>query len=126
MLGPDARNHYLIDLSAAGDADHNGVFKIVGSLRRRLVGEKVRHIPPLDGGWHRVDVLRNADDGAISVYVDVTNARDEPVLEAQDRDFEWVKIAIGSFDRADFARLLIQGEAEPLPRFRPVSDGNDP
>ncbi len=114
----DPDHGYRIDLSAQTDLEHNALIRLSGQTRQ-VLATVVPGKPGLTSGWHRVDVLRDADAGTIRVYVDPAGQDAAPVLQAVDHTYEWGRLGLGSFDHADFSRFLIQGQARLLPHSLP-------
>lgn len=120
----DDTHYYYAHLAGFSDSVHNTLMRVDGATRRRLLPES--HLPPpvlTDHEWHKVDVLRNADTGAIQVFIDAFDPETAtPYFEITDRTYEWGFIAVGSFDDfASFDHILIEGQARK-PAAPPVMD----
>ncbi len=119
ILGWQDDTHcYYAHLSGSTDEWHNALVRVDGQTRISLIPPAQRPAPTMtDLAWHKVDVLRDADTGTISVYVDAYDEAAQPVFRVVDRTYEWGYIGLGSFDdHASFAQIKIEGQARPAAR----------
>ncbi len=107
----DATHFYYIHLSNESVDWHNCLVRVDGDTRTKLA--QPTKAPMTDRNWHKVDLIRNVETGAITVYVDAYDASARPWLEANDTTYTSGRIGLGSFnDHASFARILIEGQVE--------------
>ncbi len=110
----DRTHFYYAHLSNYSDPWHNNVIRVDGDTRKSLIPADAGTRPAItDKSWHRVDVVRDVDEGTIRVWVDLDRDPDlPPVFEVADRTYEWGFIGLGSFDdHASFAQIAIEGQA---------------
>lgn len=116
----DETHCYYAHLSGASDEWHNALVRVDGAKRVSLVPPGQRPPPTMtDTAWHKVDVLRDVNQGTIEVYVDAYDQEARPVFRVVDRTYAWGHVGLGSFDdHASFANVKIEGEARPSARPR--------
>jgi hypothetical protein len=115
ILGRQDNTHlYSVCISDQRGDGLNIVVRVNGAKAASIAPANANAKPALpDRGWHKVDLLRDCDAGTIKLFID---ARDEktahPYFELTDKTYEWGFVGVGTFnDAADFARILIEGEA---------------
>ena len=96
---------YYVHLAGITDDVHNGIFIVNNADRKRIDSGKGK--PQItDTKWHHVEVVRDADNGNIKVFVD--NSK-QPVLQASDLTFKQGQIGVGSFDdTCKFKNIVVQ------------------
>lgn len=110
----DNTHLYYVHLSNYSDQWHNNIIRVDGETRASLLPVSLRPRPAItDRQWHRIDVVRDVDEGTIRVWVDLDRDPELPtVFEVTDRTYEWGFIGLGSFDdHASFAQVAIEGQA---------------
>lgn len=90
----DPAHFYYVHLGKKADDHSNQVF-IVKDAPRIKISTKSSAGTPWTDGWHHVKVVRKVKDGTIEIYFDDMN---KPVMTANDKNFTWGKVGIGSFD----------------------------
>ena len=94
--------------TAATEPHHNGIFHVYGGERVRISSERG---PAAFGGgnrWYHVELVRDAQSGAIRVSVD---GKPIPALEAVDLSLGAGKVGLGSFDEtAQFKNVRISAK----------------
>ncbi|HTR80967.1 MAG TPA: hypothetical protein VMM58_04995 [Bacteroidota bacterium] len=94
---------YYVHLAATTDSVHNGIFIVDNANRRRI--DSGSGIPRLTGkAWHYVSVIRDGDNGIITVYLDSFKS---PVLQAIDTTLRFGRVGFGSFDDTGHFRNII-------------------
>lgn len=104
----DKLHFYYAHLSSddGNVAVHNGIFRVNGSDRERIAGVGASPVLP-DEDWHRIRVLRDAESGALKLFVDDD---EEPRFEVTDRTHTFGLVGVGSFDNTgEFDDLRLQG-----------------
>lgn len=89
----DAAHFYYVHLGAQPDP-HSGQIMVVDGADRRALTDNVTPVPWTDG-WHTVTLIRDAQNGRITVYFD---GLDQPLMEVSDKTFGAGRVGIGSFD----------------------------
>lgn len=90
----DPTNFYYIHMATKADPNAHNIFLVNDAPRTNIAS---RTTDGIDWGdtWHRVRLERNVESGTIRVYVgDMTT----PVMEGQDKHFDFGYIGFGSFD----------------------------
>jgi hypothetical protein len=90
----DPAHFYYVHFGKQTDDHANQVF-IVNGAPRVKISKLTSEGTPWDDEWHRVKIVRQVEDGTISVYFD---DMDRPVMIARDKSFTHGRIGIGSFD----------------------------
>ncbi|MEM6805752.1 MAG: hypothetical protein AAF696_30415 [Bacteroidota bacterium] len=92
----DPSNFYYVHFASKTDDHAHNIF-IVNDEPRTKISTKTS--PGIDWGekdqLHRIRIERTLADGMIKVYFDDMTA---PIMEAEDRHFDYGKIGFGSFD----------------------------
>jgi hypothetical protein len=110
----DPAHMYYVHFASTKDDPHANQVFIVNAADRNKITEK--EAQPVKWGektdWHRLKIVRKADDGLIEAYFD---DMDKPIEVAHDKTFKSGRIGIGTFDdTADFAEVKIWGnKAKP-------------
>jgi len=120
----DNTHLYYVHLSNYSDQWHNNIIRVDGETRASLLPVDARSRPAItDNQWHRIDVVRDVDEGTIRVWVDLDRDPDlPPIFEVTDRTYEWGFIGLGSFDdHVSFAQVAIEGQVRS-PAVPPVID----
>lgn len=90
----DPAHMYYCHLGRTESDTSNNIF-IVDGEDRRPISTHTTPGTPWDAGWHHARVIRNVDDGSISVYFDDMTT---PAMTAVDKTFVKGHVGIGSFD----------------------------
>lgn len=107
----DDTHFYYVHLSNESKEFHNCLVRVDGETRTKLAQPDEALMT--DRHWHKVDILRDADTGDITIYVDAYDEDAQPWLQVKDTTYAAGHIGLGSFnDHASFARVLIEGEIE--------------
>ncbi len=108
----DQEHYYYINLSNQKGRFRNTIVCVTGDLAKPLPLDQPASPPQInDNTWHKIDVLRNANTGAIEVYLDAYKKDAHPLLKAADSTYQWGYIGLGAIhDHASFAHLALQGE----------------
>lgn len=85
---------YYAHLSNETTPPHNGIF-LVNDADRVRVDDATAEPRLMDADWHRARLERDAESGAIRVYLD---GDDRPVLQATDTTLRTGRVGFGSFD----------------------------
>lgn len=99
----DAANFYYVHLATAADPHAHNVFLVNDEPRVAIASKTTKGV---DWGlevWHRIRVERSVDQGTIKVYFDNL---DEPIMEAEDKHFDYGRIGFGSFDDTGKVRSI--------------------
>jgi len=97
---------YYAHISDTMDNVHNTIH-IVNNAARTPIADYRNNGNSLEGGWHKVRLLRDVDKGTIEVYFDDMTI---PVMTAVDTTFNWGKIGVGSFnDNGQFDNIQLWG-----------------
>ncbi len=97
---------YYVHLGKKTDNAANQIF-IVNDKPRTKISTKTTRGTNWDNKWHKVRIIRDANSGKIEVFFD--NMK-KPVMVAENKQFTWGKIGLGSFDdTAQFDNLVIKG-----------------
>lgn len=90
----DPANFYYVHFGKKGDDHANQIF-IVNDAPRLKISKTTTPGTNWTDDWHQVKVVRDTKSGTIKVYFDDMN---EPAMTAEDKNFTWGQIGIGSFD----------------------------
>ena len=90
----DPAHLYYVHLGKKMDDHANNIF-IVNGTPRKKISTKTTPGTNWDDEWHRVRIVRNVDSGEIRVYF---NDFENPIMLANDKNFTWGQVGIGSFD----------------------------
>ena len=97
---------YYVHLGKKTDNAANQIF-IVNEKPRTKISTKTSKGTNWDEKWHKVRIIRSADSGKIEVFFDDMK---NPVMVAENTQFTWGKIGLGSFDdTAQFDNLVVKG-----------------
>ena len=103
----DPSHFYYAHISDTADNVHNTIH-IVNNAARASIADYRNSGNSLEGGWHKVRLLRDVDKGTIEVYFDDMN---EAVMTAVDSTFDWGKVGVGSFnDAGQFDNIHLYGQ----------------
>jgi hypothetical protein len=93
----DPTHFYYVHLGAKPDPA-SGQIMIVNDAPRTPLTKNEKNTPWSESGWHSVKLVRNADEGTITVYFDDLKT---PHMSVSDKTFGKGRIGIGSFDDMD-------------------------
>jgi hypothetical protein len=97
---------YYAHLAKKADDHANQVF-LVHDKPRVKISKTTTEGTNWTDGWHRVKVVRKADDGTIEVFFDDMK---KPVMTAIDKTFAWGQVGVGSFDdTAEWRDVKVSG-----------------
>lgn len=100
------KRFYYVHLAPNPDPHAHGIFKVADADRVRLDPVVERGFTWGDE-WHRIEIVRNVDSGAIEVTAD-----GERLLAATDTTFDHGLVGVGSFDDAgEFRHLEFEGDS---------------
>ncbi|MEE2639989.1 MAG: hypothetical protein VX768_05135 [Planctomycetota bacterium] len=85
---------YYVHLGKTADPHANQIF-IVNKAPRIKISKTTTSGTPWDDQWHHVRIKRNLIEGTIEVFFDDMK---KPVMTAEDRNFAWGQVGLGSFD----------------------------
>lgn len=92
----DPSNFYYIHMASNADPNAHNIFLVNDAPRTNIA---TRTTEGIDWGatedWHKVRLERNIESGIIRVFV---NDMTTPVMEAEDKHFDFGYIGFGSFD----------------------------
>lgn len=91
----DPAHFYYVHLGERTDDHANQIFVVDDAPRIKISEQTNAGTPWKDDTWHRVRIVRRADDGLIEVYFDDMT---KPQMVAHDKRFAWGQIGLGSFD----------------------------
>lgn len=100
----DPSHFYYVHMANKTDPNAHSIFIVDGKPRVSIAETRTGGIT-WGGGWHRVRLVRDAENGLIEVYFDDMT---KPIMTARDRRLTWGTIGVGSFDdtgRFDDIRL---------------------
>ncbi len=102
----DPTHFYYVHLGARPDP-HSGQIMIVNNAPRVSMTENEKLVP-WDNAWHKVELVRNTQQGLIEVYFDDMKKAHMSVV---DKTFGKGQIGIGSFDDLnDFDNIKLWGK----------------
>ena len=103
----DSLHFYYTHLSADPGTKvevHNGIFIVDGGPRHRIAGTEAAPALP-DTNWHKIQIRRDINSGAIAVFVDDERA---PRFSVVDHTFNCGQVGLGSFDETgDFTDVRL-------------------
>jgi len=110
----DPAHFYYVHLGKKTDDHANQIF-IVNEAPRTKISTKTTPGTDWDDKWHQVKIVRKTDDGTIEIYFD---NMETPVMVANDKNFVWGRIGLGSFDdTSDWDDIRLRGtRVEPEKR----------
>ena len=85
---------YYVHLGKKADPHANQIF-IVNKAARTKISKTTTPGTNWDDKWHHVRIKRESEKGTIEIFFD---NMDQPVMTAQDRNFKWGQVGLGSFD----------------------------
>jgi hypothetical protein len=85
---------YYVHFGKQTDDHANNIF-IVNEADRKKISTKTSKGTNWTDDWHTVKVARNVASGKIEIYFDDMKT---PVMEAEDKNFAWGQVGIGTFD----------------------------
>ena len=91
----DPAHFYYVHLGQATDPHANQIFVVDGAPRVAISETTNEGTPWRDGAWHKVKLIRRADEGRIDVYFD---DMETPQMTATDHRFGNGHVGLGSFD----------------------------
>jgi hypothetical protein len=98
---------YYAHLGEKADQAHHQINIVKQADRKPITTYRNGGTPWKKDTWHKVKIIRNHSTGDIAVWFDDAP---EPILTAQDKTFEWGKIALGSFDdEGRFRNIRLRG-----------------
>ncbi len=108
----DAAHFHYVHLGKKADAHANQIF-IVNKAPRTKISITTTKGTNWDDQWHRVKIIRTAQDGKIEVYFDDMK---KPVMTAKDTTFQWGRVGLGSFDdTGHWDDIVLRGELVKKP-----------
>lgn len=111
----DPSNFYYVHIATTPDPHAHNIF-LVNDAPRVAIGEKVSNGVNWGQGWHKVRLVRNAEEGSIQLFYDDMTT---PIMESKDTHFGAGFIGFGSFDDTGMIdNIKIYGkEAHTINRF---------
>lgn len=104
----DPAHFYYVHLGKKADDHANQIF-IVNNAPRTKISKTSTAGTNWTDDWHNVKIVRNAASGQIAIYFD---DMEKPVMTAEDKNFTWGQIGIGSFDdTTQWDDIKLQGQA---------------
>ena len=91
----DPTNFYYIHMASKADPHAHNIFVVNDEARVAIANKHTDGIQWGDNEWHKVRIVRDIESGTIRLYYDDMN---EPIMEAEDKHFDYGHIGIGSFD----------------------------
>lgn len=92
----DPANFYYVHMASIADANAHNIFLVNDAPRTNIATKTTEGI---DWGatddWHKIRLERNIETGTIKVFFD---DMDTPIMEAEDKHFDFGHIGFGSFD----------------------------
>jgi len=85
---------YYVHLGKKADPHANQIF-IVNNAARTKISTKTTEGTNWDDKWHNVRIKRDVESGSIEIFYD---DMEEPVMTANDKNFKWGQVGVGSFD----------------------------
>ena len=102
----DPAHFYYVHLGKKTDDHANQIF-IVNGADRIKISTHTTNGTNWDDEWHTVRIRRSEETGDILVFFDDMKT---PVMMANDKNFRWGRVGIGSFDdTSDWARVRLRG-----------------
>ncbi len=102
----DPAHFYYVHLGKKMDNNANQIFIVNGAPRTRISTETTPGTP-WDDAWHKVKLVRDAEDGDIELFFDDMKRSS---MEAIDTTFRWGQIGIGAFDDlGNFDNIVLHG-----------------
>jgi hypothetical protein len=115
--GISASQFYYAHLGEKADQAHHQIHIVQQADRKPITTYRTSGTPWKKDSWHKVKVIRNHSTGDIAVWFDDAP---QPILTAQDKTFEWGKIALGSFDdEGRFRNIRLRGTSRTTKLFSP-------
>ena len=102
----DPAHFYYVHLGKKTDDHANQIFIVDGSDRKKI---SIKTTPGTNWteSWHKARIKRDIKSGSIEVFFDDMS---QPVMTANNKNFTWGKIGVGSFDdTGDWADVKIFG-----------------
>lgn len=90
----DPAHFYYVHYGKQTDDHANNIF-IVNGADRKKISTKTSTGTNWNDDWHNIKVARNVASGKIEIYFDDMKT---PVMEAEDKNFAWGRVGIGTFD----------------------------
>lgn len=91
----DPSNFYYIHMASIADPHAHNIFLVNDEARVAIANKTTKGIQWGESQWHKVRIVRNIESGIIRLYYDDMNT---PIMEAEDKHFEYGHIGLGSFD----------------------------
>jgi len=102
----DPKHFYYVHLGRKADPNAHQIF-IVNDAPRTKITERGTDGTPWDDGWHKVRIVRQAEDGLIEVYFDDLKT---PIMTARDTTFSGGQIGLGTFDdEGNWDSIVLRG-----------------
>jgi len=106
---------YYVHLGKKADPHANQIF-IVNNSARTKISTKTTEGTNWDDQWHNVRIKRDVKSGSIEIFYDDMK---EPVMTANDKNFKWGQVGVGSFDDTTaWNDFVLRGELVKLKKTK--------
>lgn len=112
----DPSNFYYIHMASIADPHAHNIFLVNDEPRVAIATKTTKGIEWGENQWHKVRIERDIEAGSIRLFYDDMTT---PIMEAEDKHFDYGYIGVGSFDDSGrYDNIRIWG-----PDFAPERDG---